>query len=392
MKNNHKLRMMAFAFTACSLISAAAGSAAVFAQEETAETPVVETPAAEITAETAENTNSEGNTAENTEESKPEETPAETERAIANLYYVCVDEDGNLLKKEFYMDWSVDLGSYVYFTDSIIPDVLHIDGYELIDKNGYYGGFFNVKEGYNEGVFTYRKINAEAPAESTDKSDDIVDTETPAENEEKKEEVVLGHASGAVIDIDTGEQLARGWYGDINGIPVGEEMTVTPLDVKLGPSGLYVIQQEYEPVPGQSKTLVITEGYDNVADFYWRKKGSTTTIEAVTPETSTEETEKTEASTEETVKTETAEGADKTASVETEKAAESKTETAGTTASGTKTDTKAAASTGSASSSAKKNTVNTAAGGELAMFSALGTSAIAAVTAMIKARKAKGRF
>jgi hypothetical protein len=291
MKTNHKHRLMAFAFATCSLLSAA-GSAAVFAQEET-ETPVQETPVVENTAEESTEVPAETAPEQTAETEETTETPVENteettpEIKTAPYYFFCVDEAGNLIQEVKWGDYRIG-DKYLYRGESPV-----LDGYEVVQIGKI--GYVDITEGRNGTTIVYRKITADA--------------ETPVESVETKPE------------------------------------TETPAE--------------------------------------------TETVETVEK---TETSESAETPADETAKTETAEGTDKETSAETEKAAESKTETAGTTASGTKTDTKAAASTGSASSSAKKNSVNTAAGGELAMFSALGTSAIAAVTAMIKARKAKGRF
>jgi outer membrane biosynthesis protein TonB len=236
MNQTHKNLLMALAFSTCSVLSAVAGTTAVFANEatpettaeNTVETPVVETaqettqetPAettVENTVETAQETPAVENTEETpaeTGEEKTEETPAEapvenTEEVKPGMavdpkgreydptqyglvYYRCVDDAGNVLKEGYYGTVSIGTTFRYIATNTIGSNPApFIEGYYTDYDETEHGLFYEgvsvasvlVQEGDNTITIVYHKdgeVPAETPAESTETKPE---TETPAETE-----------------------------------------------------------------------------------------------------------------------------------------------------------------------------------------------------------------
>jgi outer membrane biosynthesis protein TonB len=212
MNQTHKNLLMALAFSTCSVLSAVAGTTAVFANEATPETTAentVETPVVETAQETTQETPAE-TTVENTVETA-QETPAveNTEEAKPGMavdpkgreydptqyglvYYRCVDDAGNVLKEGYYGTVSIGTTFRYIATNTIGSNPApFIEGYYTDYDETEHGLFYTgvsvasvlVQEGDNTITIVYHKdgeVPAETPVESTETKPE---TETPAETE-----------------------------------------------------------------------------------------------------------------------------------------------------------------------------------------------------------------
>jgi outer membrane biosynthesis protein TonB len=350
----NKSRLMALAFSTCSVLSAVAGTTAVFANEATPETTAentVETPVVENTVETTAVENTVENTAETTQETPAVETPAEN-------------------------------------TTETPAD--------------------NTVENTTENTEVKPE---ETPAETGEEKTEETPSETPVENTEEAKPGMAVDPKGREYDPtqyglvyyrcvdDAGNVLKEGYYGTVS---IGETFHyIATNTIGSNPApfieGYYTDYDETEHglfYTGVSVASVLVQEGDNTITIVYHKDGE---VPAETPAESTE----TKPETETPAETEKADTVEKTETETPAESTETKTETPVSAPVNTENTTakttpakgaSAGVNTNTGANTGKKNSVNTGVESDALVFGSMATSAFAGLATMLKARASKKKF